>query len=123
MNILVAYIGFPECVRKYVQLYIQNCIKCITYSKNIGKVESVLYNIPKGDKLFVTIHIDHYGPLEKTARKNKFIFEIIDAFTKFVKLYEFKTTNTKEVINKLMNYFQNYSRPFHIISDRGSAFT
>jgi len=47
--------------------------------------------------LFDTIHIDHYGPLEKTCKKNKYLFVIIDAFTKFVRLYPCKTTNTLEV--------------------------
>jgi len=48
---------------------------------------------------------------------------VTDAFTKFVKLFPTKTTNSNEVIKHLNNYFNYYSRPIRIVSDRGSAFT
>lgn len=54
-------------------------------------------------------------------QKKKYVFLVIDGFTKFVKL--FRSTNTKEVISSLKLYFGAYSRPKLLISDRGSAFT
>lgn len=48
---------------------------------------------------------------------------VVDAFTKFVKFYPTKTTNTEEVIKNLSIYMNHYSRPKRIISDRGSCFT
>lgn len=48
---------------------------------------------------------------------------IVDAFSKFVRLYATKTTNSKEGIAYLIQYFQNYSKPKILISDRGSSFT
>lgn len=113
---------FPK-MKERVKNYIQNCIKCITYSPVNGKIEGYLHNIPKGNKPFITIHIDHYGPLEKTPTNKKYIFEIIDAFTKFTKLYDVKSTSADEVIKKLTEYFKYYSKPTRLISDRGSAFT
>ncbi|KAK9739907.1 Integrase zinc binding domain [Popillia japonica] len=113
---------FPKLHDK-VKSYIANCVKCIVYSKPSGKKEGILYNIPKGDVPFVALHIDHLGPFEATPRKHKYIFEVIDGFSKFIKLFPCKTTNTVEVIKHLKNYFNNYSQPFRIISDRGSCFT
>lgn len=113
---------FPE-LREKVKLYIKNCLKCLTYSPVYGNSEGILHSIPKGDKPFLTLHIDHYGPLEKTGNGKTYIFEVIDAFTKFVKLYDVKSTKTVEVIHKLEEYFNYYSKPLRIISDRGSAFT
>ncbi|RLU19946.1 hypothetical protein DMN91_008505 [Ooceraea biroi] len=49
--------------------------------------------------------------------------DIKDAFSKFVRLYATKTTNAKEAIKCLDQYFQSYSKPKVIVSDRGSAFT
>jgi hypothetical protein len=69
------------------------------------------------------IHIDHYGPLEKNTSGKIHIFEIIDAFTKFIKLFAVKSTKSKEVVNCLKTYFQFYRRPSRIVSDRGTAFT
>jgi len=88
-----------------------------------GKKEGFLNYIPKGDKPFLTTHVDHLGPLEKTGNKNKFIFVIIEAFTKFVKLYPCRSTKTEEVIKHLCNYFQTYSKTRKIISDRSTFYT
>ncbi|KAK9753525.1 hypothetical protein QE152_g2038 [Popillia japonica] len=44
-------------------------------------------------------------------------------FSKFVKLYAVKFTKTDKVIKKLEEYFNNYSRPRRIVSDRETSFT
>jgi hypothetical protein len=113
---------FPDA-RQKVRVHIKNCLKCITYASVTGKTEGFLHNIPKGDKPFMTIHVDHYGPLEKTPTGKKFILEVIDSFTKFVTLFAVKSTKTCEVISSLKTYFRFYSVPFRLISDRGSCFT
>jgi len=48
---------------------------------------------------------------------------VIDAFTKFTKLYATKTLTSKESIECLKQHFANYSRPHTIVSDRGTSFT
>jgi len=66
--------------------------------------------------------MDHYGPIDKTLSK-QYILVAVDGFTKFVKLYPVKSTTSKEVIACLTQYFNYYSRPQLIISDRGICFT
>lgn len=112
---------FPNLKKKVLE-HIENCLKCIAFSPNSGKKEGFLHSIPKGNKPFQIIHIDHYGPVDK-CRANKYIFAVVDGFTKFVRLYTTKTTNTKEVIKVLKDYFRSYSKPEYVISDRGSCFT
>lgn len=113
---------FPGMQRK-IELHIKNCLQCIQFAPNAGKTEGELHNIPKGSLPFQTIHIDHLGPLEVTKHKHKHIFAVVDGFTKFIKLFPVKTTSSKEVIGCLTKYFQAYSRPVRIVSDRGTAFT
>jgi len=110
-------------LREKVKNYISNYLKCILYSPIYGKKEGELHPISKIPIPFDTIHIDHYGPLEKTGKKNKYLFVIIDAFTKFIRLYPCRTTNTVEVIKYMSDYFRCYSKPKLVVSDRGSAFT
>jgi len=62
---------------------------------NTGK-EGFLHSNPKGSKPF-ELHIDHYGPVD-SGRSKKHIFVFVDGFTKSVRLYTTKTTNTREVI-------------------------
>jgi len=45
-----------------IRNYVFNCLKCIEYSPIAGKCEGYLHSIPKGDRPFLTIHIDHLGP-------------------------------------------------------------
>lgn len=82
-----------------------------------------LHSIPKEPRPFHTIHLDHLGPLPSLQSKRKHILVIIDAFTKFVRLYPVLTTSTKEVNAALSKYFDYYSRPVRCITDRGSCFT
>lgn len=90
---------FPHINNK-VKDHVQNCLKCITFSPKSGPIEGFLHNIPKSSKPFKMVHIDHCGPVDRNSSK-KHIFVVIDACTKFVKLYSTKTTATKEVIKAL----------------------
>jgi len=123
-NILNSY-WLPEMKAK-VEKHIRRCLKCIAFTPSSGKSEGFLQNLPKGDKPFTTLHIDHLAPISRThsqKRKYRYIFLVVDAFSKFVKLYAVKSTNASEVIKCLKSYFEHYSRPLCIISDRGSCFT
>ncbi|GJQ73841.1 hypothetical protein Trydic_g18778 [Trypoxylus dichotomus] len=113
---------FPK-MREKVKTYISNCLKCITYNPSSGKRQGFLHTLDKGDLPFYTIHFDHCGPLEKIKCGNRYIFAIIDGFTKFCKLFPCKTTNTNEALKHLHKYFYYYGKPLRLISDRGSAFT
>lgn len=74
---------FPD-MRNKIKIYISNCLKCVVYSPDSGKKEGYLHNIPKGDKPFNVLHLDHLGPLEKSKQKgNKYILGVVDAFSKF----------------------------------------
>lgn len=110
-------------MRAKISEYIKSCLKCVQFSPFSGKPEGELHNIPKGNVPFNVIHIDHYGPLPLTRNKFKHIFLVVDGFTKFCKLYAVKSTTTTEVINCLNSYFNAYSRPAKIVSDRGTCFT
>lgn len=113
---------FPH-IRKKVKTYIRDCLKCVQFSPKSGKVEGDLHSIPKGDLPFHTIHIDHLGPLGLSNKKHKHILVVVDGFSKFLKLYPVRTTSSSETISALLLYFQAYSRPLRIVSDRGTAFT
>ena len=109
-------------VKEKVDQCISNCVKCILINRKRGKQEGLLNPIPKDDTPLHTYHIDHLGPLETTNKKYKYIFAIIDSFTKFAWLYPTKSTDAAEVISKLDFQKYTFGNPARIISDRGSAF-
>lgn len=112
-------------MRLKVDKYIKCCLKCIAFIPNSGKPEGLLHNVLKGDKPFIMLHVDHLAPASRShsLKKSRYIFLVIDAFSKYVKLYATKSTNASEAIKCLKSYFEHYSRPLRIISDRGSCFT
>lgn len=120
-DLIEKHYWFPQLKVK-VKNHIENCLKCISFSSKSGKKEGFLHNIPKPDKPFEMLHIDHYGPIHGNDVK-KHLFVVVDACSKFVKLYPTKTTATKEAIKALSEYFRYYSRPTYIVSDRGTCFT
>ena len=113
---------FPG-MRKKINRFIQNCLKCIYYSAPNSSAERHLYNIEKKPVPFDTLHVDHFGPLPAVASKRRHMLVVVDSFTKFVRLYAVNTSGTKAVCCALTKYFGNYSRPRRIISDRGPFFT
>lgn len=53
-----------------------------------------------------------------------YILSVIDAFTKFIRLYACKSTSANESVKHLKDYFRCYSKPRkRLVSDRGSTFT
>lgn len=106
-----------------IEFHIANCVQCIVSNRKRGKQEGELHPIRKNEEPLYTYHIDHLGPLESTSKKYKYIFAVIDAFTKFCWLYPTRTTAANEVIMRLKNQSVAFGNPVQIISDRGSAFT
>ncbi|XP_036325533.1 uncharacterized protein K02A2.6-like [Rhagoletis pomonella] len=112
-----------EHMKERINRFIQNCIKCSIYSAPARSNEHNMFSIPKRPIPFYTIHLGHFGPLPALRSKRKHILVMIDAFTKFVKLYPVNSTSSKEVCCSLEKYFSYYSRPRRGISDRGTCFT
>ena len=110
-------------MRKKVAKHLKNCYKCIAYNPASGKVKGELRGIPKGDRPFEIIHIDHIAISDDRVTTKKHILVIIDSFTKFVKLYATKSTTSKKAIDSLKIYFSCCSKPKNIVSDRGPCFT
>lgn len=84
-----------------------------------GKVEGLIQIIQKGK------FIDHILLifLIRALKIKNHILIMTDAFTKFVRMYPTRTTKTAEAIAHLKTYFNSYSKPQTLISDRASCFT
>lgn len=122
LNQILKHYWFPG-IREKLNKFIRNCLKCIYYSSAPRAGERNLYSLNKIPEPFHTVHIDHFGPLPALRSKRKHVLVVVDAFTKFTKLYAVNGTSTKESWCALKKYFEVYSRPTRIISDRGTCFT
>lgn len=114
---------FIDKLKEKIQKVTSNCIPCILSERKKGKREGFLNPIEKGDRPLDTCHIDHIGPMDATVKMYKYLLVVIDGFSKFVWIYPTKTTNAKEVLDKLKIQQQHFGNPRRVISDKGSAFT
>lgn len=113
---------FPK-MNKFVKKYVQSCLECCYHKVPSGKRQGMLHPIPKIDKPFHTIHMDHLGPFVKSKSKNTYLLVLVEAYTKYITLYAVKNTKTKSTIKILDQYFGLFGIPSRLISDRGSSFT
>lgn len=111
----------PKLTEKLEQIS-KNCVQCILADRKRGKREGER-PIPKEDTPLLTYHMDHIGPMAETGKKYKYLFIVIDAFSKFTWIYPTKSTNSKEVLDKLVIQQKVFGNPRRIITDKGSAFT
>lgn len=119
---ILGHYWFP-CLKMKVREYINNYVKCLTFSMPADKAEGEMQLIVREPLPFSTLHLDHYGPLEATNDDYKHVLIIIDAYTKFVWLFPTKSTGTAEVIDALNILFDLFGLPRQITSDRGTAFS
>lgn len=100
----------PELTKK-IDKVIGNCVPCILVSRKAGKKECLLNPIDKFDVPLHTYHMDHVGPLPSTAKSYKYLFNIVDGFTKFIWIYPVRSTTAKEVLKKLIMQQSVFGNP------------
>jgi hypothetical protein len=112
---------FPS-MRKRIRDYIENCVTCLMADSSAHRFEGQMQIEPLPKALFERIHVNHCGPLQETSDSHKYIFAVVDAYTRYTWLFATKSTGTKEVVNHLKFLFNVFDKPTEIVSDRGSAF-
>jgi len=113
---------FPA-MRKKIHDYISNCFTCIMADDSRNRLEGETNLYPQANAALDTLHIDHFGLLQESRDHFKYIFVVVDAFTRFTWLCPVKATTTNETVRHLKNIFSIFGNPSKIVSDRGTAFT
>ncbi|KAK9681060.1 7tm Odorant receptor [Popillia japonica] len=89
---------------------ILNCIPYILAQRQSRKQKSLLNPIEKGEVPLQIYHVDHLGPMIQTGKGYKYLFVLVDAFSKFVWLYPTKTTSTKEVLENRTSIMEAFHK-------------
>jgi len=81
-------------------------------------MRSVLADVPLGRVL-----VDLYGPLPPGWNQVRYIFVVLDNFSRFVRLYPVKKATAVAVTNRMIDdYIATYGKPRCIVSDHGVQF-
>lgn len=111
--------GFQRRIRSTVQTC-NICQRAKPSTVRIeGELKSVLSEVPLG-----RILVDLYGPLPPGWNQVRYIFVVLDNFSRFVRLYPIKKATAVTVTNRMINdYIGTYGTPRCIVSDHGVQFT
>jgi transposase InsO family protein len=113
---------FPRMTR-YVRRHVSRCFSCLCAKKPSGKQRGYLHPIPPPKRPFERIHVDHLGPFPKSGRGFTHVFVVIDALTRYVRLFPVPSTSTQYVVRCLDQLFLEKGLSDVLISDRGTCFT
>jgi len=108
-------------MRKDVSTFINNCPGC----QKMNVIKPLIHTIP-----FTLAHyrpmkricVDAIGPIDIDDQKIKHIFVIIDAFSRYIRLYSLESINSSEVIKTFNSWIADFGCPSEIVSDNASYF-
>jgi transposase InsO family protein len=84
---------------------------------NQGPLTPILY-----DHVGDLVCVDFYGPLPTGRLGASYVFVVIDAFSKFLKLYPLRKATAKVAAKRLTENYAGYIKPKCVLSDHGTQF-
>jgi len=109
--------------QKRIRTTVRTCDLCQrakpSTTRTEGEMKSILADVP-----LECVLVDIYGPLPSGWNQTKYIFVVLDNFSRFVRLYPIKKATVVVVTNRMINdYIGMYGVPRCIVSDHGVQFT
>ena len=106
---------------KQVAEFVSSCRLCRLSKANTnpshGEFIAPIYSKP-----LQCVYIDTYGPLPRSTFGYNYILVLKDGYSKFIKLYAAKSTESAEAVRAVRSFTNAYGKMERIISDRGSQF-
>lgn len=109
-------------MQRHIRQLVASCDLC-QKSKCSPRSRGLLHSItPKQPGNLICV--DLIGPLPSSRGGVTQLLVIVDAFSKYVRLYALKRATTKAILNKILtDYFISVQKPKVILSDNGTQFT
>jgi transposase InsO family protein len=108
--------------RKTVKEVVESCIECQQTKTRTTKSKEENVKITAAE-MFEKIYIDICGPWNETIRREKYIFGIIDHFSKYVSLTAIKRQDEETIIQTILQkWILKFGAPKEIHFDCGKSF-
>lgn len=121
-NILKEYCTFPK-MEKLIKQQIRTCDLC-QKAKHITRAPIGMLQPIIPARLRQIISIDLIGELPTGVGGVKYIFSLVELYSKYVKLYAIRRPTSKTLLNKLINHYIPHVGPIeYVLSDHGTQFT
>ena len=109
-------------MRQDITKFVRKCPCCQKMSTLKLPIQTYPYTIASYSP-FDRVCVDTIGPLpEDSTTGNKYILVIIDAFSRFIRLYPTKDTTAIAAMHGLMDWIGLFGIPSALVSDNGTQF-
>ena len=108
-------------MRKDVSTFVNNCPCC----QKMNTIKPLIHTIPftlSHYRPMNRICVDAIGPIDIDNQNIKHIFVIIDAFSRYTRLYPLESINSSEVLKAFYSWIADFGCPSEIVSDNASYF-
>ncbi len=106
---------------KDVRDFVASCQICQSNSNMPGR-NAPMKTQPVLSETFTKIAMDIIGPLEPSAKGNKFIVTLIDMASRFPMAWAFPRVEAKDVCECVIEWISLFGLPRDILTDQGSVF-
>jgi hypothetical protein len=109
-------------MRRHVKRFINRCEVCQKLSFVRPLINTAPFTLADYDP-FNRICVDTIGPLPTDNDTNdKYILVVIDAFSRFVRLYPIPDTSAQSALKGLLDWIGLFGIPSEVVSDNGTQF-
>ena len=105
-----------------VKAYVQQCALCQKLSAIKQDVKTRPFTLASYSPMS-RIAIDTLGPLPETEKGYKYVIVIIDAFSRFVKLYPCQDVTAFSAMQAILEWIGIFGCPEELVSDNGTQFS
>jgi hypothetical protein len=131
----IGHLGVDKCMNhishsmyikglgRKVRQVIAKCVKCqMSKHPHIKYATDSRSHLPTGPGELCAV--DLYGQLPTGRGGVKYIFVVVDVFSKFISLYALRSATTRSCLNKITgDYITSVIKPNKILSDNGTQFS
>ena len=110
-----SYIWWPK-IDSHLEDTVRQCNECLQNSRAPSRAELHPWEWPS--QPWHRLHLDYAGPID-----NKYYLVLVDAYSKWVEIFQTNGPNSKETIKHLKHCFCTMGLPVTIVSDNGPCFT
>ena len=107
-------------MRKDVRNFIERCPCCQKMNRTKVRNNINPFTLASAN-VMERVAIDTIGPIDEKG-KNKYIIVIIDAFTRYTKLYPAESTKAEHALTAMLDWISQFGCPSEIVSDNGTQF-
>ena len=121
---LLSKFGYWPGMTSDVRSFVNQCLKCQTSKiRKPNRAGKMVRRTPEFLPAWSKIHIDHFGPLNRSRRGNfQYILTVVCLSSRSVRFLPVKDKSANTAADALIDLFTQESFPIHMTSDRAQSF-